>query len=67
MDPRSPGRTFVAGLLSGLTIGYRDIAPKLLPTRTLAIAIGACGVLFTALVAAIAVKALTATTDGGEK
>jgi hypothetical protein len=32
----------------------------------LAIAIGVCGVLVTALVAAIAVKALTAATDGGE-
>lgn len=52
--------------VSGLTIGYGDLAPKLLATRALAIAIGACGVLFTALVAAIAVKALTATTDGGE-
>jgi Na+-transporting NADH:ubiquinone oxidoreductase subunit NqrD len=53
--------------VSGLTIGYGDLAPKLLVTRALAIAIGACGVLFTALVAAIAVKALTTTTDGGEE
>ena len=50
--------------VSGLTIGYGDLAPKLLLTRVLAIAIGMCGVLFTALVAAIAVKALTAATDG---
>ena len=46
--------------VSGLTIGYGDLAPKLLPARALAIAIGVCGVLVTALVAAIAVKALTA-------
>ena len=43
---------------SGLTIGYGDFAPKFLLTRVLAIAIGMCGVLLTALVAAIAVKAL---------
>ncbi len=53
--------------VSGLTIGYGDLAPKSLFTRALAIAIGVCGVLLTALVAAIAVKALTAATDhGGE-
>jgi hypothetical protein len=49
--------------VSGLTIGYGDLAPKLLVSRTLAILIGVCGVLVTALVAAIAVKALTAAAD----
>lgn len=44
--------------VSGLTIGYGDLAPKTLLTRVLAILIGACGVLVVALVAAIAVKAL---------
>ena len=44
--------------VSGLTIGYGDFAPKTLVTRMLAIVIGVCGVLLTALVAAIAVKAL---------
>ena len=52
--------------VSGLTIGYGDLAPKALLARVLAIAIGVCGVLVTALVAAIAVKALTAATDGGK-
>jgi hypothetical protein len=46
--------------VSGLTIGYGDLAPKTLLTRVLAILIGVCGVLFTALLAAVAVKALTA-------
>lgn len=46
--------------VTGLTIGYGDLAPKTLLTRTLAVLIGACGVLLTALVAAVAVKALTA-------
>jgi CBS domain containing-hemolysin-like protein len=48
------------GLVTGLTIGYGDLAPKTLLTRTLAILIGLCGVLLTALVAAVAVRALTA-------
>jgi hypothetical protein len=46
--------------VSGLTIGYGDLAPKTLLTRVLAVLIGVCGVLLTALLAAIAVKALTA-------
>ena len=45
--------------VSGLTIGYGDLAPKTLLARSLAILIGVCGVLLTALVAAVAVKALT--------
>ena len=53
--------------VSGLTIGYGDLAPKSLLARVLAILIGVCGVLVTALVAAIAVKALTKATDGDEK
>ena len=53
--------------VSGLTIGYGDLAPKFLLTRVLAILIGVCGVLVTALVAAIAVKALTAATDSNEE
>jgi hypothetical protein len=52
--------------VSGLTIGYGDLAPKSLLTRVLSILIGVCGVLVTALVAAIAVKALNAATGGSE-
>jgi Na+-transporting NADH:ubiquinone oxidoreductase subunit NqrD len=52
--------------VSGLTIGYGDLAPKSLLTRALAILIGVCGVLVTALMAAIAVKALAAATRDGE-
>src|SRR3954454_15186433 len=43
--------------VSGLTIGYGDLAPKTVLTRLLAILIGICGVLVTALVAAVAVRA----------
>ena len=53
--------------VSGLTIGYGDLAPKTLLTRTLAILIGVCGVLSTALVAAVAVKALTAVHGDGDR
>ena len=49
--------------VSGLTIGYGDLAPKSFVARVLAILIGVCGVLVTALLAAIAVKALTAATS----
>jgi hypothetical protein len=45
--------------VSGLTIGYGDLAPKTLLARALAICIGFCGVVMTGVVAAIAVKALT--------
>jgi Na+-transporting NADH:ubiquinone oxidoreductase subunit NqrD len=53
--------------VSGLTIGYGDLAPKLLLTRVLAVVIGLCGVLLTALLAAIAVKALTEATEDRER
>jgi len=49
------------------SIGYGDLAPKSLLARVLAILIGVCGVLVTALVAAVAVKALTAATDRSEE
>jgi hypothetical protein len=52
--------------VSGLTIGYGDFAPKTGLARVLAIVIGICGVLFTALVAAVAVKALTAARGRGD-
>jgi hypothetical protein len=53
--------------VSGLTIGYGDLAPKTLLTRTLAILIGVCGVLLTALVAAVAVKAFTVVRKDGDE
>jgi Ion channel len=53
--------------VTGLTIGYGDFAPKIFPSRALAILIGACGMLMTALVAAITVRALAATTDDNGK
>jgi hypothetical protein len=51
--------------ISGLTIGYGDLAPKTLVARVLAVTIGICGVLLTGLVAAVAVKALSGVRGGG--
>jgi hypothetical protein len=58
------GESLYFSFVTGLTIGYGDFAPKTLPTRMLAVLIGICGLLLTALVAAIAVKALTEVLDG---
>lgn len=49
--------------VSGLTIGYGDLAPRLLLTRALAVLIGVCGVLLTGLLAAVAVRALPSSND----
>ena len=50
--------------VSGLTIGYGDLVPRTLLTRILAILIGISGILVTALVAAVAVKALNVAPPG---
>ena len=49
--------------ISGLTIGYGDLAPKTFVARSLAIAIGICGIVLTGMVAAIAVEALSSVRD----
>ena len=46
--------------ITGLTIGYGDLAPRQALTQFLAIVIGFSGVLLTGLVAALAVKAIQA-------
>ena len=50
--------------VSGLTIGYGDLAPKTLVGRVMAIAIGFLGILLTGLVAAVSVQALQSTAPG---
>lgn len=57
----SVGDSLYFAFVSGLTIGYGDLAPKSGLGRILAVCIGICGVLLTALVAGVAVKALTDT------
>ena len=46
--------------VTGLTIGYGDLAPRQPLTQLLAVIIGFSGVLLTGLVAALAVKAFQA-------
>ena len=53
--------------VTGLTIGYGDFAPKTLIARAIAVLIGLCGLLVTALVAAVAVKAFTVITHDAEE
>jgi hypothetical protein len=53
--------------VTGLTIGYGDFVPKSLLTRSIAVLIGLCGLLLTALLAAIAVRALSAALDSAKK
>jgi hypothetical protein len=47
--------------VTGLTVGYGDLVPKLLASRVIAIALGFSGILLTGLVAAISVFALEKT------
>lgn len=47
-------------LITGLTVGYGDFAPKHTVSRVLAITIGFHGIMLTALFAAITVRALQA-------
>lgn len=58
------GDSLYFSFVSGLTIGYGDLSPKTGAGRIVAITIGACGILLTALVAAVAVKALTVARGG---
>ena len=46
--------------VTGLTIGYGDLVPRRFLSRLIAIAIGFIGVLLTALIAAVGVRALQA-------
>jgi hypothetical protein len=48
-------------MITGLTIGYGDLAPSRPATQVLAIVIGLLGVVLMGLVAALAVKAFEAT------
>jgi hypothetical protein len=50
--------------VTGLTIGYGDLVPKTLLGRLLAPTLGLTGILLTALLAAVAVRALPDFDDG---
>ncbi|MBP1873835.1 hypothetical protein LPJGGPFB_02937 [Ensifer adhaerens] len=49
--------------VTGLTIGYGDLAPSHTSSRALALVIGLAGIVLTGLVAAVSVQALRATAD----
>jgi hypothetical protein len=49
--------------VTGLTIGYGDLAPSHLVARLLALVIGFAGIVLTGLIAAVSVQALRATGD----
>lgn len=59
----SISETIYFTFVSGLTIGYGDFVPTAPLTRALTIAIGICGLLLTALLAALAVKAMSGVTE----
>jgi hypothetical protein len=52
------GDSLYFAFVTGLTIGYGDLVPKLLVSRVLSIVIGISGIVLTGLIAAIAVRAL---------
>jgi hypothetical protein len=54
------GQGIYFAFITGLTIGYGDLAPRQPLTQLLAVVIGFSGVLLTGLIAALAVKAITA-------
>ena len=54
------GQGMYFAFITGLTIGYGDLAPRQSLTQLLAVVIGFSGVLLTGLVAALAVKAIHA-------
>jgi hypothetical protein len=53
--------------VTGLTIGYGDLAPSRALTRILAVAIGLLGIVATGLIAALAVTAFQATPARGRR
>lgn len=54
----SLGESLYFAFVSGLTIGYGDLAPAEPVSRVLAIIIGGTGILLTGLIAAVGVRAL---------
>jgi hypothetical protein len=60
----SLGDSLYFTFVSGLTIGYGDLAPKTGVARVLAVLIGMLGILLAGLVAAVAVQALLGAREG---
>ena len=58
------GDSFYFSFITAFTIGYGDLTPKYPLTKFLAVVIGLVGFLFTGILVAIAVEALTFTITG---
>jgi hypothetical protein len=61
----SIGQGVYFAFITGLTIGYGDFVPRQPLTQVLAVIIGFSGIVLTGLVAALAVRALQATSGAG--
>lgn len=59
----SIGQGIYFAFITGLTIGYGDFVPHRPLTQVIAVIIGFFGIVLTGLVAALAVRALQATSD----
>jgi hypothetical protein len=59
----SVSETIYFTFVTALTIGYRDLAPKRITSRMIALAIAFSGILLTGLVAALGVRSLQEATD----
>jgi ion channel len=59
----SMGNALYFTFVTGLTIGYGDLVPSHFTSRLLAVAIGFVGILLTALIAAVGVRALNEADD----
>jgi hypothetical protein len=59
----SAGEAAYFTFITGLTIGYGDLAPSRPSTRIIAVAIGFIGILITGLIAAVGVRALQLAAD----
>jgi len=57
------GETVYFAFITGLTIGYGDLVPERLGGRVIAVMIGFLGILLTALIAAVGVRALQEATS----
>nr|WP_040678699.1 potassium channel family protein [Rhizobium mesoamericanum] len=60
------GESVYFTFVTGLTIGYGDLAPKQTVARLLIVPIGLSGIVLTGLVAAVSVQALTSAAEGDQ-
>jgi len=66
LEEWSPFDGIYFAFVTGLTIGYGDLVPKLATSRVLAIVLGFHGILMTAIFAAISIRAIEATAQAAK-